>query len=64
MKDHIQGAYDWDEIQSILNVAKQENERNFVLLMTLAYTGRRIVEIVGRETERETKIKRNEKEYT
>ncbi|HPQ79501.1 MAG TPA: site-specific integrase [Candidatus Dojkabacteria bacterium] len=64
MKDHIQGAYDWDEIQSILDVAKKDNERNFVLLMTLAYTGRRIVEIVGREKERETKIKRDGKEYT
>ena len=63
MKNHIQGAYDWDEVQDILSIAKQDNYRNFVLLYTLAYTGRRIVEIVGREKERETKIKRDGKEY-
>lgn len=63
INDPISAAYDWEEIQAILNIAKEENYRDFVLLSTLAYTGRRVVEIVGRNKPRKSEITRDNKKY-
>lgn len=43
----INYAFTWDEILKILDTAKQENYRDYVLLTTLAFTGRRVGEIVS-----------------
>ena len=49
MKD-LRGAYDFEtEVKPILRAAQQNNIDDFVLLCVLAFTGRRLCEIIGKK---------------
>lgn len=41
-------TFSWDEITRILTLAKSENPRNYALISTLALSGRRLGELIGR----------------
>lgn len=41
-------TYTWDEITRLLAVAKADNIRNFSIIATLALSGRRLGELIGR----------------
>lgn len=43
-------AFTWDEITKLINLAKATDERDYMLFLTLAFTGRRIGEIVGADS--------------
>lgn len=40
---------EWDKIKNIISLAKLDNERDYTILVTLAMTGRRLGEVVGRK---------------
>lgn len=49
-------AFSWDEIQRIISIARKENITVYTLIITLAYSGRRITEIVGEEKRAMVKV--------
>lgn len=42
-------VFEWDDIKKILALAKAESQRDYTIFITLALTGRRLGEIVGRD---------------
>lgn len=47
--DNRKLVLEWDKIQDIIALAKLDNPRDYTILMTLALSGRRIGEVVGRK---------------
>lgn len=50
-------AYSWDEIQRMLTLARATDLTSYTLLVTLAYTGRRVGEVVGNLSVKERQVR-------